>query len=115
MKEQLIEQFLNDVSDCGLYFNNARRVYDECYLLLKEAGHPVKVVDNPRSPFHGNPQLEQDTNITVMVDEAHEAAFTYIRSRPGVEQKLQEQAKSLEAQRQSAERYYQKHGTKGEF
>lgn len=115
MKEQLIEQFLKDVSDCGLYFNNARRVYDECYLLLKDAGYPVNVVDNPRSPFHGNPQLEQDPKVTMLVDEAYEAAFTYIRTRPDVEQKLQEHAKSLEQQRVSEERYYQKHGTQGEF
>ena len=115
MKERLIEQFLKDVSDCGLYFNNARRVYDECYLLLKEAGYAVRVVDNPRSPFHGTPQLEQDTKITMLVDEAYEAAFTYIRTRPDVEEKKQKLAESLESQRKSAERYYQKYGTKGEF
>lgn len=115
MKEQLIEQFLKDVSDCGLYFNNARRVYAECYLLLKEADYPVKVVDNPRSPFHGTPQLEQDPKVTMLIDEAYEAALTYIRTRKGAEEKLRANLKRLDEQRKAEARYYEKHGTKGEF
>ena len=111
MKEQLIEQFLKDVSDCGLYFNNALRVYDECLTILFENGYHVLMTTS------GEPQLKcfQDKKTLALIDEAHEAAFTYIRTRPGVEQKLLEQARSLEVQRQSAERYYQQHGTKGEF
>lgn len=111
MKEQLIEQFLKDVSDCGLYFNNARRVKHECLALLAENGYPVLMTTK------GEPQFEflQDKKVIALVNEAYEAAFTYIRSRPGVEQKLQEQALRLEKQRESEARYYEKYGTKGEF
>ena len=111
MKEQLIEQFLKDVSDCGLYFNNARRVYDECLTILFENGYHVLMTTS------GEPQLTcfQDKKTLALIDEAHEAAFTYIRSRSGVEQKLLEQAKILEKQRLAEARYYEKHGTAGEF
>jgi len=111
MKEQLIEQFLKDVSDCGLYFNNALRVYDECLMILFENGYHVLMTTS------GEPQLKcfQDKKTLALIDEAHEAAFTYIRSRPGVEQKLLEQAKILEKQRLAEARYYEKHGTAGEF
>ena len=115
MKNKLINQFLQDVSSCGLFFNNALRVYDECYLILKEAGYPVRTVEAIDSPFFGTPLFEQDPKVVKMVDEAHEAAFSYIRSRPDTEKKLQELSDSLERQQQAAERYYQKHGTRGEF
>lgn len=111
MKNTLIEQFLKDVSDCGLYFNNAHRVYDECLTILFENGYHVLMTKN------GEPQLAcfQDKKTLALIDEAYEAAFTYIRTRPDVEQKLQEQAKSLKQQRLAEARYYEKHGTKGEF
>ena len=111
MKNTLIEQFLKDVSDCGLYFNNAQRVYDECLTILFENGYHVLMTTS------GEPQLKcfQDKKTLALIDEAHEAAFCYIRTRPGIEEKMKELAVSLEVQRQSAERYYQQHGTKGEF
>lgn len=111
MKDQLIEQFLKDVSDCGLYFNNAYRVKHECLMILFENGYHVLLTTK------GEPQLTcfQDKKTLALIDEAHEAAFTYIRSRPGVEQKLQEEALALEEQYQAQARYYQQHGTKGEF
>lgn len=102
---------MKDVSDCGLYFNNARRVYHECLELLYKNGYDVRVTPK------GEPLMSfnQDKKILMLIDEAHEAAFTYIRTRPNVEERKQELAESLERQRKSAERYYQKYGTKGEF
>lgn len=108
---KLIEQFLKDVSDCGLYFNNALRVYDECLTILFENGYHVLMTTS------GEPQLKcfQDKKTLALIDEAHEAAFTYIRTRPDVEEKKQKLAESLERQRKAEARYYEKHGTAGEF
>lgn len=111
MKLQLINQFMKDVSDCGLYFNNAHRVYDECLTILFENGYHVLMTTS------GEPQLKcfQDKKTLALIDEAHEAAFTYIRSRPDTKRRMAEEFERLEQDRRAAERYYEKHGTKGEF
>ena len=111
MKNTLIEQFLKDVSDCGLYFNNAHRVYDECLTILFENGYHVLMTTS------GEPQLKcfQDKKTLALIDEAHEAAFIYIRTRAGAEEKLRANLERLDEQRKAEARYYEKHGTKGEF
>ena len=111
MKLELINQFMKDVSDCGLYFNNARRVYHECLELLYKNGYDVRVTPK------GEPLMSfnQDKKILMLIDEAHEAAFTYIRSRPDTKRRMVEEFERLEQDRKAAEKYYQKYGTKGEF
>ena len=111
MKNELIELFLKDVTECGLYFNNAIRVKHECLALLAENGYPVLMTTK------GEPQFEflQDKQVLALVNEAYEAAFTYIRTRAGAEEKLRANLKRLDEQRKAEARYYEKHGTKGEF
>ena len=115
MIKVLVEQFVKDVTDCGLYFNNAQRVKHECLSILAEHGYPVIISKGEETM--GEPILMcfQPKELVKMIDEAHQYAFTYIRSQQGVEQKLQEEAQVLEEQEESCARYYQKHGTKGEF
>lgn len=115
MKKLLVAQFIKDVSDCGLYFNNAQRVYSECLSILAEHGFPVIISKGEATK--GEPILTcfQPKELVKMIDEAFAYAFKYIRSQPDVKRKMAEQAVRFEQDRQSAERYYQKHGTKGEF
>lgn len=107
MKLKLIDQFLNDVSECGLFFNNATRVYYECFMLLHENGYDVKMTTK------GEPQLTfcQDKAIVALVDEAYEAAFVHIRSKADVERKLEEHAIRMKEQREEMERYYATNST----
>lgn len=115
MKKLLVEQFIKDVSDCGLYFNNAQRVYSECLSILAEHGFPVIISKGEATK--GEPILTcfQPKELVKMIDEAHGYAFEYIRSQPDVKRKMAEQFERLQRDRQSAERYYQEYSTKGEF
>lgn len=115
MKELLVAQFMKDVSACGLRFNNTHRVYHECLSILAEQGYPVIISTGEATK--GEPILTtfQPKALIKMIDEAHGYALEYIRAQPDVKRKMSEQALRLEQDRRAAERYYEKHGTKGEF
>jgi len=115
MKLQLIDLFLNDVTDCGLYFKNTTRVYHECLELLAQNGYPV--ILSTGEATKGEPILTcfQPKELIMMIDEAREAAFIHVRTRKDAEEKLRANLKRLDEQRKAEARYYEKHGTKGEF
>lgn len=115
MKELLVAQFMKDVSACGLGFNNVHRVYNECLSILAKQGLPVIISTGEATK--GEPILTnfQPKELIKMIDEAHGYALEYIRAQPDVKRKMAEQSLRIEQDRRAAERYYEKHGTKGEF
>ena len=108
MKEILIKQYLKDVTDCGLYFCNALRVRHECLGILFDNGYDVAMTTK------GEPQLPycQKKEILDVVYEAESEAFNEIRNRPGVREKLEEQAKRLAKQEEACANYYLKNDTR---
>lgn len=92
-KLEMIQKFLDDVNYDGTYFNNVRRVRHTIEQQLGETGD----------------------HITLMIDEALEAAHMHLTCQPGYHEALSKRYESLKAQREAEAKYYQKHGTRGEF
>lgn len=92
-KLEMIQKFLDDVNYDGTYFNNVRRVRHTIEQQLGETGD----------------------HVTLMIDEALEAAHMHLTCQPGYHEALAKRQQSMSRTNESMAAYYEKHGTRGEY
>lgn len=118
MKNKLIQIFMDDWEETRFGALTISK-YEAVKALHNNGVEGVETCEiyNTPEPFHIQPE-----HIRLMVDEALEAATAYLTAQPeyheAIERKLNRSKATFEEALESAtpeEKYYLKHGTKGEF